>query len=442
MKSMQLLGSFLPVVLLLIAGEAQGQWEPGVPLEGPPGGGGVQVYSTEQAAVMPDRVVPGPVYSPDLKGFSSPVHDPAMTGEIPNGYLVPDAGLNSPVGTGPCPADADGYCCPPDWYLESGLRFQARNRPDRVTLSRRFIEIPAGLVPAGRPLHTKYESFDAEFGESLAFGRFLGTDDSNRNQFVELRYWATHDWEADSLAIALDPETLYSPFTAAFDGFSDASVHRYQYDSSIYNFEANYWLRPRGRPDRLVLYPNGCWRRERNSQVILSYMFGLRYISLDEDFHFTGESEGIFEAVPFEGLGRYSIATDNNMFGFQIGADLLHHGRNWSWGLQAKAAPLINLSEQGSLFQAAGDPRFLDRDVAWTDDNAEVAFLGEFGAVGKYFITPNVQVFASYDLAWLFGVALAAEQVQREIPADTSPEIRDEATVFMHGLTLGMQFHF
>lgn len=439
MKSKQSLS--LLIVLLLTAGESQGQWTGALPSGGANGRAG-QLYLAEDGASPMQNGVPDPAYSRGVGDMNAVPSDVAIAGDIANAYPTPDIGFTPEGGTGPCPADADGYCCPPCWYLESGFRFQARNRPDRVTLSRRFIEVPAGLVPAGRPLHTKYESFDGELGESLALGRFLGTDDSNRNQFVEMRYWATHDWEADSLASAVAPETLYGTFTMNFAGFSDASVHRYEYDSSIYNFEANYWLRPRGRPDRLVLYPNGCWRRERNTQVILSYMFGLRYISLNEDFHFLGESEGIVDDVPFEGLGRYSIAADNNMFGFQIGADLLQHGRNWSWGFQAKAAPLINVSEQGSLFQAAGDPRFLSRDVSWTDDNAEVAFLGEFGAIGKYFITPNVTVFASYDLAWLFGVALAPEQIQRQIPVDTTPEIRDEGTVFMHGMTMGMQFQF
>lgn len=440
MKSTQSLG--LLMVLLLTAGESQGQWTGALPGGGANAHGG-QLYLAEDGSTPPVNGVPDPAYSRGAGEMSTVPPDMVTAGDMSNAYPTPDIRFTPEGCTGPCPADADGYCCPPCWYLESGFRFQARNRPDRVTLSRRYIDVPGvGLVFAGRPLHTKYESFDGELGESLALGRFLGTDDSNRNQFVEMRYWATHDWETDSLASAVAPETLYGTFTMNFAGFSEASVHRYEYDSSIYNFEANYWLRPRGRPDRLVLYPNGCWRRERNTQVILSYMFGLRYISLNEDFDFRGESDGVIDDVPFEGLGRYSIAADNNMFGFQIGADLLQHGRNWSWGLQAKAAPLINVSEQGSLFRADGDPRFLSGNVSWTDDNAEVAFLGEFGAIGKFFITPNVTVFASYDLAWLFGVALAAEQFQRQIPVGTTPEIRDEGTVFMHGLTMGMQFQF
>jgi hypothetical protein len=440
-KYPQSLGLLVSALVLLAVGEAQGQWTAGTSPGDAASIPGGQLYLAEDAAAaetVPDTAYAGVATDP---GGITP--EAMMPGIAAGGYTVPGGLLGpSPATVGPCPADADGYCCPPTWYIESGLRAQARNRPHLVRLTRRFLETPAGLVPGGIALHTNCESFDGELGESLAIGRFLGVDDSNRNQFVELRYWATHDWETDSLAAGVAPITLYGLFTENFAGFADSFVQRYEYDSSIYNFEANWWLRPRGRPDRLVLYPNGCWRRERNSQLILSYMLGLRYVSLNEDFHFVGQSEGAVNNVDFEGLGRYSIDTSNHLFGFQVGADLLHHGRNWSAGLQAKAAPLLNVSDQDSLFQAAGDPRFLGRDASWTDDSVEVGFLGEFGAVGKYFVSPDVEVFASYDLAWLFGVALAAEQVQRQIPADTTPEIRDEGVVFMHGLTMGVQFHF
>jgi hypothetical protein len=47
---------------------------------------------------------------------------------------------------------------------------------------------------------------------------------------------------------------------------------------------------------------------------------------------------------------------------------------------------------------------------------------------------------ASYDIAWLTGVALAPEQVT--YAATPVAEVRDEGMIFMHGLSVGMEARF
>jgi hypothetical protein len=104
----------------------------------------------------------------------------------------------------------------------------------------------------------------------------------------------------------LEVGRLVGYFPVDYGGFTGADVYRYSYDSELSTFELNYWLRPRGRPDRLVLYPNGRWCRERQTGPVLSYMGGLRFLSLSEDFEFRAASLTESGDGTFAGLGRYT----------------------------------------------------------------------------------------------------------------------------------------
>ena len=54
----------------------------------------------------------------------------------------------------------------------------------------------------------------------------------------------------------------------------------------VNNFELTARISPRNLPDRLVMYPNGKWRRECQTGWYMSYLFGLRAMSINDDFIF------------------------------------------------------------------------------------------------------------------------------------------------------------
>ena len=366
-----------------------------------------------------------------------------------SGTPVPAPGPSMAWGGAPsCSAPGpgyDGYSCPPIWYFGAGAHILGRTRADKMSLTR------DGLSSA-TVMTTRSESFDGAPGGYAVLGRYLGLDSSNRNHFLEFDFWTENQWETDHAANSVgqvnygtsaDPViagSLTSFFPQTLSGFTGSDTQQYDYDSRLLNFELNYWIRPRGRPDRLVLYPNGKWYRERNEDLISSFMFGVRGMTLDEDFTFTGESHVTTNAGTTDGFGKYRIDTQNDLVGIQIGADVIQHGRRWEWGFQAKAAPMVNFAEQNSHLLAEGNPSFVNTERRWEGSEGKIAFLGEVGMRGKYWLTPAAAVSAAYNAYWLTGVAMAPEQLT--FATFPTGQVNDEHLVFMHGLSLGLELNY
>ena len=338
-------------------------------------------------------------------------------------------------------------------------------------------------------LNTRLLTPDVSAGYGATVGHYLGRDTDNRDHFVEFTYWGMNSWLEsakvngvlrpyyDNAVIYNNEEateivngqllplineyrgSLRSPFTHVHDGavgdglftaddkslsvaFNNVEEHSISYWSRLDNFELNARLRPRGRRDRLVLHPNGKWRRECQPGDYLSYLFGLRLVSIDERFDFLSRG-GLYDAnrqLIYDKSGSYVVRTHNDMFGLQIGGDYMHRNCRWAWGVRAKAGPFINFSDQAShvATDAGGDleatPQLNIRRYAKKDD---AALLAEFGFVGTYNIRPNVMLRGAYDFMWVTGLALAPEQLQFE--TDPPARVNDNGRIFFHGLSLGLE---
>ena len=371
----------------------------------------------------------------------------------------------SETGAG-CEVCGGGSCAPPSFYIYQGIRVLNRTKSRATPLS--FELLPASGFFIGN-FGTTNLSFDVAAGYETTVGRYLGRDTENRDQFLEFSYWGMNSWRdtVSALGEAVtynatieDPDNpgeaiqvpravagnLFTPFPADVGGFSRALEQTATYHSDINNFELNVWLRPRGR-NRLVLRPNGRWRRECQSGQFFSFLFGLRYLSIDEQFDFA--SRGRINVFDDDGnlvadsmlSGNYFVRTHNDLAGIQIGADLIQRNCKWSWGVRVKAGPAINFSDQVSrvVTSAPNDPfateTLNERRVASQD---EVSLIGEFGFIGTYQARPNLTLRASYDFMWITGLALAPEQ----ITFDTNPPttINTNGIIFYHGLSLGAEW--
>ena len=120
------------------------------------------------------------------------------------------------------------------------------------------------------------------------------------------------------------------------------------------NFEINGRISPRGREDQLVLHPDGKWRRECQPGRYISYLYGLRFMQIDETFRFHGQ--GVTDTYDSSGklidsvtnAGDYDVVTHNNLLGLQFGADMIFRECRWSWGIRAKVGPYVNFADQTS----------------------------------------------------------------------------------------------
>lgn len=427
---------------------------------------------------------PGAVPVPHAPGGPVPMADQSQW-LPPPGVPVPGGGEGSP-----CAADGGGYCCPADWSFEEGARILARSRTRSLNISNEF-SVHAVQDPDNEdqlintrfysdPVSTKALSFDAAAGYYATLTHYLGRDMSNRDQFVDFSYWGLNKWDVHLTRAGntqpvyanndpYDPDSPPSPVAwvgslqsffeqvddalrpvtadekVISDGFSNALKHDLYYTSEINNFEVNGWLRPRGRPDRLVLYPNGRWRRERETGQYLSYMAGLRLLMIDERFDFFSEGETQTASQYVATSGSYRIRTNNDLFGFQIGGELMFRDRLWEWGARYKLGPFVNFADQTSdiigrrrIMAGADDDLPSVGAVYRKAHKYEVSGLAEVGVEGTYKITPHLSFHAAYDWLFITGLALAPEQIDYRLTAASN--LNNNGHVMYHGLTLGLEW--
>ncbi len=355
-----------------------------------------------------------------------------------------DGSTCGPCSVGPCCAVCGGgSCCPPLWYIDQDVRVLTLSKPRGIALTKEFVGYGAGGVIVYEPrMGTRSLGFDVAAGYLGTLGRYLGRDSENRDHFLEFTYWGLNDW-IESFAVTgtrynygndVNPNwggTLFSPFDLAVLGFNYADRQSIVYQADINNYELNVRIRPRGRPDRLVLHPNGRWRRECRPGWYTSYLFGLRVFSIDSMFQYA--SSGVFEGKNL--CGDYLSLTHNDLFGLQIGGDYIYRKCKWTWGFRAKAGPFINFCDQKSHVTSydAGETELDFYRIARKDDAALVI---EFGFLTTYKVRPNLTLRAAYDLMWVTGLALAPEQLRFETDPPTG--INTNGLAYLHGLSLGL----
>ncbi len=303
---------------------------------------------------------------------------------------------------------------------------------------------------------TRTTAFDVAGGYGAAIQRYWRPAPANRDLYLEADYFGMNTWREHrefnaTQRLASGNATygnLFTPFTnpslgqfSGIGGFDRADHHEISYESRINNVEFNIRTVPRPRADRIVLHPNGRWRRECQPGIYSSYLFGVRYFSLNEQFNLlaTGHTDFFENGVLTESLpssGTYDIDTFNDMLGIQFGMDLKYRRCLWEWGGEARAVPCVNFASQRSHI-VAHDPAtgtFVDEFLFDREDN--VAFLGQVSVVGEYHVAPSLTLRASYDFMWLIGVAMAAEQLKFQ--PDPSPRVNTHGTAYYQGLSLGL----
>jgi len=224
------------------------------------------------------------------------------------------------------------------------------------------------------------------------------------------------------------------------------------YTSSLDEFELNYRLRPRDNADRLVLDPDGRWRRECTPGGHFSFLLGLRSMVLDERLKFqaqgstvdflyddiinsSGQDTGVpkLQTVPnpdptqpavqgyimtgaapaFPTGGTVRVQAHNDLFGLQLGGDWAYHVCGWEWGVRGKIAPCVNFANQKTEIATLATPAVgpypgTDAfDFFTTGRNNGLSVIAECGFFSTYHLRPNLCVNAGFDFRWIEGIATA-----------------------------------
>ncbi len=369
-----------------------------------------------------------------------------------------DGSTYSEAPLGPCDFLGKGVCCPPAWYIDQQVRVITRGRPRQRELSSEYlpdVSAQLGTPFAASRMSTKSITFEGTPGYYTTIGRHLARDTENRDHFLEFTYWGFHSWDETRMVTGkrifpfggVESGSLFSPFDRTADilgtnvigGFNFADTHVFRSQSHMHNWELNARIRPRIRKDRLVLHPSGRWRREKRPGPYYSFLYGLRAIRFGDQSQFSSRSRIIENGDVFDTFGDYHVWAGNSMVGLQIGGDLIYRYNKWSWGFRGKVAAMVNSADQTSLVRSTGFgvvPNFQT-----SDSRRALAAVIEFGATGRYMITPHFWVTASYDLMWIAGLALAPNQMEFTT-GEPSGRVDTGATVFYHGLTAGFEWTF
>jgi hypothetical protein len=177
-------------------------------------------------------------------------------------------------------------------------------------------------------------------------------------------------------------------------------------------------------------------RRFRGPSVQL--LGGFRWVELDDYFTITDN----FPA-PVAGVTTQRTSVINRLFGAQIGADVFLWQRNrlsidgigkaGIYGNAISSNLLITQTTPGALnFQSAAS-------------GGQTAFVGELGLTGRYRLTNNCSLRATYQLLWLDGVARGTDQVPNynlAVAPATGPAAITTNTVFYNGMFMGAESQF
>jgi hypothetical protein len=76
-------------------------------------------------------------------------------------------------------------------------------------------------------------------------------------------------------------------------------------------------------------------------------------------------------------------------------------------------------------------------------DGSRVSFVGELGLSLTYKVSDRLSLRGGYNVMWIEGIALAADQLDFDVLAGTwGTALRDSGGVFLHGASVGLEARF
>ncbi len=323
------------------------------------------------------------------------------------------------------------------WYGSFDFVVWHRTRPGELILGVDVSQDPAARL--NENLNKQGSALGVEPGARATLGRFLHRDLDNRDHSMEFTYLGFNNFSAPDGIVSDVPRSLFTPLDPNYGGFNAADSYDTFYRSSLHTFELNYRLRNRPGRDRMVMGPDGFWSRKLTPGRTQSLLVGLRALSIDENYRFLSLRDGV---DPDVFSGDYTVNTDNNLLGMQIGGDCYSTHDDWFWAVRGNAGFYCNFAE-GFARIAVNDPQNPEDLVQNQAHSQAAAFYGELSFVIGMDLTENIMLRASYDMALAGGIAMAPDQVSfNDFLADNSPNLSTGGVIFYNGLSVGLEAYW
>jgi hypothetical protein len=331
---------------------------------------------------------------PEDVGVPVPPPEVAMPGIATPGTATPN------YYPGPIPADGPGFsydgaagcgACGPQWYVQGDALYFERDQAQRSVITQNLA----------------LGQFDFEFGGRITVGRQFDCLDGVEVSIAHFQEWDNYQ-QIVSPGGGLNSRFV-SPFfgAGAISGFQNAVFQDLRYQSQLSSFEVN---------------------QRQFGWDVASSLWGFRYINLDEDFLYRSLALGA------GGGGAYAIDTNNRLVGLQIGGDMAQPVTENLWYRgKTKIGGFANFSDHDSVFVNGNGPT-----IRASDDSVNFAFLAEVGFGANLQLTPGIALRAGYEFWYIWGLALAPEQIDFTVGPQMGLFHDDNGDMVLHGPSAGL----
>ena len=372
-----------------------------------------------------------------------PEYVPTPTGDLAQRLdgTLQNLGGNSEVYDEAQPAEGFPTCSTADsvrpggWFLDGGFEVLHRMKGTSINY------IALGQDNSLQSVNTTLPAItfaDREFGLApgarATLGRYIDSSCSEWDRNLEFSFLGGFNFDTKSELDSLFAHQIFSPGATFLGGFNGADSFKTNYRSTFNSFEWDIRFTEDLPRDRMVMTPDGNWHREMNEEHVVSFLFGFRWMNIQEDFSLQSRRNDQ-DFATFH--GDYDIHTKNDMLGVQMGGELIEQHNRWNWGVNAKGGIYANFLAQSSTISTA-DPNtnllLVNRNEH--SSNTIAAFEGEIGLYGNYQLTRCCTFHAGYDFIFLRGLASAPDQFHFN---DSRTNVVYGAYQFLTGGNLGFE---
>lgn len=369
------------------------------------------------AAQVPDEMWPPVDLDPIPKELSLVPQKPVGPEEVsllPEESRLQDADMQLATLEPPAAVESSG-----SWLRSGAYYFEA----DAVVLSRdtrNRLSLAEDASGSGDRLALSSGVSGVAASARLTLGHCLFRDQYNRTHSFQFTYTGMGDWvTSDTLAGRTSTGLISSidPFDGTLDaigGFNFGTLQEFRYESDFDSFEWNYHIEQRLGDDLLVLKPGGPWVQQARNGQLLSYLFGVRYLKLEEGFEYLSTNELDIDDINAR-RGTLAIDTGNHLVGLQIGGSWMQQFPRCNIGVRGKVGPYVNFAHQRTALETI-DPVLRTMSRTGRAEDEVMALVAELGVFVRYHFRPNFSLRIAYEALWVDAVALAPEQI------DFSPE--------------------
>lgn len=253
-------------------------------------------------------------------------------------------------------------------------------------------------------------------GSQYRFDWAAGPDISGVRQLNGDRYFDAIDFryfdvQAISAATSINTDGIIWKFPPGSGSYAVIQNVQAQYDSQLYSFEANL--------------------RRRLGDTSIAWLTGFRWIQADDAMSLVGTAGNSI---------TWNWDTQNNLYGWQLGAivPFIDSQSPWSLSCTPKAGVYGNQCVGQWSDQVSTSPGVSSNRVF----RNQVSFVGDLSATLGYRISKRCALTAGYQLLWMNGIAVAADQPVVLSGKTIATGLNSSGSAFYHGALAGVNFNW